>query len=77
VEFGIADSPQGPFVHVASVEQPLKCDQSACNTNFASWIRWTDSSGNFIWSIGHNRWNGAETLSHISTYRPTFSTINI
>lgn len=77
VEFGIAENPQGPFVRVASVDQPLKCDSSICNTYFASWVPWTDSSGDFIWSIGHNRWNGAETLRYIETYRPTFATINI
>lgn len=77
VEFGISNDPQGPFKHVVSIDHPVKCDPSVCSTYFASWIPWSDSSGDLIWSIGHNRWNGAETRSHLSTYRPTFLTINI
>jgi len=77
VDFGVSDNPQGPFVHIASIKEPLKCDRSACNTYFASWIPWADSNGDLIWSIGHNRWNGAEARSYLSIYRPTFSTINI
>ncbi|WP_040494409.1 hypothetical protein [Ilumatobacter nonamiensis] len=77
VEFGVADTATGPFEHSASIDEPLKCDPSACNTYFAAWVPWTDTDGNHIWSIGHNRWNGAETASHLSTYRPTFHTIDL
>lgn len=77
IEFGVADDPWGPFSNVSSVTQPLKCDGTLCNTYFAAWVPWLDSSGQNIWSIGHNRWNGAETASHLSTYRPTFHTIDI
>jgi hypothetical protein len=77
VEFGVADDPQGPFAHVASVDQPLKCDRSLCSTYFAAWLPWNDADGNHIWSIGHNRWNGSETSSHLDTYRPTFFAIDI
>lgn len=74
VEFGVADRPEGPFRHVGSVDEPLKCDRSRCNTYFASWVPWVDADGAAIWSIGHNRWNGAETAAHLATYRPTFHT---
>jgi hypothetical protein len=77
VDFGAADYPQGPFVHVGSIDEPLNCDRSVCNTYFASWIPWTDSSGDPIWSIGHNRWNGAETHRHLADYRPTFLTMSL
>ena len=77
IEFGVADQPQGPFTHVTSIEQPLKCDASLCNTYFAAWVPWTDAGGEHIWSIGHNRTNGAETLSHLATYRPTFHTVSL
>jgi len=77
VEFGVADSPTGPFEHVKQVDEPLKCNASVCNTYFASWVPWTDADGSQIWSIGHNRWNGAETASHLSTYRPTFHTVDL
>jgi len=77
IEFGVAELPTGPFSLVATVDQPLKCSADDCNTYFASWVPWTDSSGANIWSIGHNRWNGAETSSHLSTYRPTFHTVTL
>ena len=77
VDFGFADDPQGPFVLVDSIDEPLSCARSECNTYFASWVPWTDSEGNYIWSIGHNRWNGSETVSHLTDYRPTFLTISI
>ena len=77
VDFGVADDPHGPFVHVGSVDEPLSCDRLECNTYFASWIPWSDSDGDHIWSIGHNRWDGAETQSHLADYRPTFLTISI
>jgi hypothetical protein len=77
VEFGVSAEPQGPFTPVASVGEPLKCDRSTCNTYFASWIPWVDGSGAHIWSIGHNRWDGAETASNLSTYRPTFHTARL
>ena len=74
VEFGVADRPEGPFRPVVSVDEPLKCDRSECNTYFASWVPWSED-GLPIWSIGHNRWNGAETSTHLDVYRPTFHTI--
>jgi hypothetical protein len=77
VNFGVASDPQGPFALVASVDEPLNCDRSVCNTYFASWVPWNDSDGDQIWSIGHNRWNGSETHSHLADYRPTFSTVNL
>lgn len=77
VDFGVADAPQGPFSHIASVDEPLNCDRSTCNTYFASWVPWNDSDGGNIWSIGHNRWNGSETSSHLADYRPTFQTISL
>jgi hypothetical protein len=77
IEFGVAENPQGPFQHVGSVPESLKCLPAACNTYFASWIPWTDGAGRHIWSISHNRWNGSETVSHLSTYRPTFHTIDL
>lgn len=77
VEFGVADAPTGPFDHVATIDQPLKCDSSVCNTYFASWVPWTDTDGDHIWSIGHNRWNGAETASNLDVYRPTFHTVEL
>jgi hypothetical protein len=75
VEFGVADTPYGPFTRTASVGEPVKCDRSRCNTYFASWIPWKDRDGHHIWSIGHNRWNGSETYNHLTVYRPTFQTI--
>ncbi|MGA9275591.1 hypothetical protein [Ilumatobacter sp.] len=77
IEFGVADQPQGPFVHVRSVDEPVKCDRSVCNTYFASWLPWLDETGAHIWSIGHNRWNGAETSTHLDVYRPTFHRIDL
>jgi hypothetical protein len=77
IEFATAEQPQGPFSRVRSVEQPLKCDASRCNTYFASWLPWTDGAGDHIWSISHNRWNGAETADHLSTYRPTFHAVRL
>jgi len=77
VEFGAADSPQGPFTRSNPVAEPLKCDRLRCNTYFAAWVPWKDSDGGHIWSIGHNRWNGSETHSHLAVYRPTFLTIDI
>jgi hypothetical protein len=77
VEFATSEQPHGPFVPVRSVGQPLKCDASRCNTYFASWLPWTDGAGEHIWSISHNRWNGAETADHLSTYRPTFHAISL
>jgi hypothetical protein len=77
IEFGVAEDPQGPFRHVASISQPLKCGASTCNTYFASWIPWTNDAGEHIWSIGHNRWDGAETSRHLAIYRPTFHTVSI
>jgi hypothetical protein len=77
VEFGVANDPHGPSRHVATVEEPLNCDRSECNTYFASWIPWDDSDGTHIWSIGHNRWNGSETHNHLADYRPTFLTISL
>ncbi len=77
VDFGVADDPQGPFVHVESVDEPLGCDRSECNTYFASWVPWNDSNGDHIWSIGHNRWDGSETHDHLADYRPTFLAISI
>ena len=77
VEFGVADAPQGPFRHVISVEEPRKCELWKCNTYFAAWLPWTDPSGAHIWSISHNRWNGAETSSHLDVYRPTFQTVTL
>jgi hypothetical protein len=75
IEFGVAEQPDGPFRHVNSVDQPLKCDASVCNTYFAAWLPWVDSTGAHIWSIGHNRWNGEETSRHLAIYRPTFHSI--
>ncbi len=72
IEFAVADAPQGPFRPVASTVETLKCELWSCNTYFAAWVPWKDPSGAFIWSLGHNRWNGAETASHLDVYRPTF-----
>ena len=77
IDFGVAGTPQGPFVHVESIDEPRGCQLGACNTYFASWVPWNDSSGSRIWSIGHNRWNGSETESHLVDYRPTFHTIDL
>ncbi len=77
VDFGVADDPQGPFIHVGSVDEPLNCDRSECNTYFASWIPWNNSDGDHIWSIGHNRWDGSETHNHLADYRPTFLAVSI
>ena len=77
VAFGVAEEPQGPFRAVASVEETLKCEQWGCNTYFSAWIPWRDPSGALIWSISHNRWDGAETASHLHVYRPTFQTIEL
>ncbi len=75
IDFGAAADPHGPFLHVESVDEPRNCEVSLCNTYFAAWIPWNDSSGQHIWSIGHNRWNGSETASHLADYRPTFHAI--
>jgi hypothetical protein len=75
IDFGAAAGPQGPFVHVESVDEPRNCEVWVCNTYFAAWVPWNDSSGRHIWSIGHNRWNGSETASHLADYRPTFHSI--
>ena len=77
VEFGVADRPQGPFVHVATVDEPLACDRSACNTYFASWVPWRDIDGSLIWAIGRNRWDGSETASHLADYRPTVASVRL
>jgi len=78
IEFGVAADPQGPFAPVASVDEPLACDRSTCNTYFAAWVPWNDNrTGDHIWSISHNRWNGTETHDHLVDYRPTFSTIDL
>lgn len=77
IEFGVAERPAGPFTLVTTVDQPLKCSADHCNTYFAAWVPWTDSSGANIWSIGHNRWNGAETSTHLSIYRPTFHAVTL
>jgi hypothetical protein len=53
------------------------CDPAVCNTYFAAWVPWRDSSGDLIWSIGHNRWTGSETPSHLADYRPTFHRIEL
>ena len=75
IDFGVAADPQGPFVHAESVDEPQGCE--VCNTYFAAWVPWNDSGGSRIWSIGHNRWNGSETASHLADYRPTFHTIDL
>ncbi len=77
IEFGVAAEAQGPFEHITSLDEPRKCERTKCNTYFASWIPWNDGHGGHIWAIGHNRWNGSETHSHLSVYRPTFLTINL
>jgi hypothetical protein len=77
IDLGVSDGPHGPFVHTASVEQPLNCDWSECNTNFASWIPWNDANGNHIWSIGHNLWNGSQPHNHLADYPPTFHTVSM
>lgn len=71
VEFGVAEVPQGPFTHVATIDEPLACDRSECNTYFASWVPWRDVDGGPIWSIGRNRWDGSLTATHLVDYRPT------
>ncbi|MEM9038843.1 MAG: hypothetical protein AAGD33_02990 [Actinomycetota bacterium] len=76
VEIGVAAAPEGPFQHVASVDEPLKCDRARCNTYFAAWVPWRDPSGDHIWSIGHNRWDG-RTAQHLEIYRPTFHAVAI
>lgn len=75
IDFAVADLPQGPFRHVASTVETLKCELWTCNTYFATWVPWKDPSGAFIWSLGHNRWNGAETARHLDVYRPTFQLV--
>jgi hypothetical protein len=77
VEFGVADRAEGPFVHVASIDEPLGCDRSACNTYFASWVPWRERDGSSIWSVGRNRWDGSETADHLADYRPTFAAIDL
>jgi hypothetical protein len=77
IEFGVADQPQGPFEHIGTIDEPTKCDRSACNTYFASWVPWLGDTGAHIWSIGHNRWNGAETHSNLHIYRPTFHRVDM
>lgn len=75
IEVGVADAPYGPFHHLTSIDQPLKCDLWECNTYFAAWVPWRDEAGRSIWSIGHNRWDGSGTHLHLDTYRPTFQSI--
>ena len=76
VEFASSDSATGPFRHVATVAEPLRCDAATCNSYFATWLPWTDE-GRLIWSISHNRWDGAETATHLHDYRPTFHSIEL
>jgi hypothetical protein len=77
VEFGVAELAQGPFERVATIDEPLTCDRSVCNTYFASWIPWLDADGRHLWSIGHNRWNGSETAANLADYRPTFAPVDL
>lgn len=76
VEFASSDSATGPFRHVATVAEPLRCDAATCNSYFATWLPWTDD-GRLIWSISHNRWDGTETATHLEDYRPTFHSIEL
>ena len=76
VEFASSESATGPFRHVTTVAQPLRCDAATCNSYFAAWLPWTDE-GRLVWSISHNRWNGAETATHLEHYRPTFHSIEL
>jgi hypothetical protein len=73
VVFGVAEDATGPFQHVATVPEPLLCDRTECNSYFASWVPWRDDGG-YVWGIGHNVWNGDQTLSQVDRYRPTFHT---
>ncbi len=77
IEFGVSTTPQGPFRHVGSVAEPLKCAPRSCNTYFAAWVPWMSFDGSLIWSIGHNRWDGTETVRHLDVYRPTFHSIRL
>lgn len=76
VEFAWSASPTGPFRHVTTVAQPLRCDAATCNSYFAAWLPWTDE-GRLIWSISHNRWDGSQTATHLEHYRPTFHSIEL
>jgi hypothetical protein len=74
IEFGVSTTAHGPFRHVLSVAEPLKCDPG-CNTYFASWVPWREPDGDHIWSIGHNVWDGSTTADNLHIYRPTFHTV--
>jgi hypothetical protein len=69
-----ADQPQGPWT-VTSEEALVagKCDgrSTDCSTYYASWVPWLDSSGDHLWSIGHNTWD-VPTTDALWVYRPTF-----
>jgi len=62
VEFGVAQSPQGPFRRVAGRAEPLLCDRERCNTYFAAWVPWTHN-GHRIWSISHNYWSASASAT--------------
>jgi hypothetical protein len=68
VEVGVADSAQGPFRHVVSIDEPRKCDPSQCNTYFAAWVPWLGADGEHIWSIGHNTSRSTARHSTPSTW---------
>lgn len=75
LDVAVADNPHGPFVHVTTFDEQRKCELWVCNTYFATWVPWDDTSGASIWMTSHNRWNGSETASHLHVYRPTFHTL--
>lgn len=76
IEFGVSTTARGPFTHVRTVAEPVKCDPE-CNTYFASWVPWKGSRGRHLWTIGHNVWDGSTTGSNLHIYRPTFHAVRL
>jgi hypothetical protein len=76
IEFGVSKSARGPFTHVKSVAEPVKCDPG-CNTYFASWVPWPGGKGRRLWMLGHNVRDGSTTASNLHIYRPTVHTVKL